>query len=65
MADRGNSMKLSAPKPITWGIAAITGSAGLLFHYHILKVAFLEPYGFWMLIFASLLLVLGCLVDAL
>ena len=58
-------MKLSAPKPVTWGIAAVTGAAGLLVHYDLFKVPFLEPYGFWMLAAASLLLVLGCVIDAL
>ena len=58
-------MKLYAPKPVTWAIAAVTGALGILSHYQILKVAFIEPYGFWMIVAAATLLVLGCLVDTL
>jgi len=58
-------MKFYAPKPVTWGIAAITGITGMLFQYQILKIPFFEPYGFWMVVFATLLLAAGCLTDSL
>jgi hypothetical protein len=58
-------MKFSAPKPITWWIAAVIGMTGTLIQFRLLPIAILEPYGAWLVIFGGLLLILGTVVDSL
>jgi|SRR3990172_3567460 len=51
------TMKLSAPKVITWWIAVALGALGLLGHLGI--VAALSMYAFWLVTVGLVLLVLG------
>lgn len=51
------TMKLSAPKVITWWIAVALGALGLLGHLG--TVAELSMYAFWLVTIGLVLLVLG------
>ena len=55
-------MKLSAPKMITFIIAVLIALLGLL---GALGVAFLDPYKFWLVLVAFILLALGNLISGL
>jgi hypothetical protein len=52
-----SSMRLSAPKVITWWVAVALGALGLLGHLGI--VAALSTYAFWLVTVGLVLLVLG------
>ena len=54
-------MKPSAPKAITWWIAAALGVLGLLGKFGV--VAALSPYAFWLVTVGLVLLVLATLVK--
>ncbi len=56
-------MKFSAPKPITWWIAAVIGITGTLIQFRLLPIAILEPYGAWLVISGAVLLIIGTAVD--
>jgi len=56
-------MKFSAPKPITWWIAAVIGITGTLIQFRLLSIAQLEPYGAWLVILGAVLLIIGTAVD--
>ncbi len=63
MSSKGSAMKFSAPKPITWWIAAVTGIIGTLIQFRLIPIAILEPYGAWLVIFGAVLLIIGTAVD--
>ena len=57
------SVKLSAPKVITWVIAVIIGVVGIVAHLGIIPV--LSGYAFWLVAAAFVLLVLATLLRGL
>jgi len=63
MHEKGEStMKLSAPKVVTFWIAVILAILGLLGQ---LAIAALAPYAFWLMLIAFVLLALGNFVSGL
>jgi hypothetical protein len=58
-------MKLSAPKFVTWLLAVIIGSIGILQHFHVLHITDAAPYSVHMIAFGFVLLVLATLLRKL
>jgi len=58
-----DTMKLRAPKNITFIIAVVVAILGLLGHLGVIAV--LAPYAFWLVIAAFVLLALGNLLSGL
>ena len=57
-----NTMKLSAPRVITWWIAVILGVLGILLHLGLFTVSALTPYIFWMVALAFVILAIATLI---
>jgi heme A synthase len=57
------SIRLSAPKVITWVIAVVVGAIGILAHLGTIPV--LSGYAFWLVVAAFVLLVLATLLKGL
>ncbi len=67
MARRSSGFRTQAPKKATLIIALVLWLIGLLLGLHIIPLpSGLPPAtGFWSLVIAGLLLILGCLLDGL
>ncbi len=61
MARRGGGFRPQAPKKVTLIIAVILWVIGLLAGLGVIHMP--NNLGFWSLVVAGLLLILGCLVD--
>ena len=57
------SIRLSAPKVITWVVAVVVGVVGIVAHLGIIPV--LSGYAFWLVAAAFVLLVLATLLRGL
>jgi hypothetical protein len=58
-------MRLSAPKQVTWIVAAIAGALGVLLHYRVLHIPVLSAYSTVLIIAAWALLLLASLLSGL
>lgn len=56
-------MKLSPPKVIVWWISVILGVLGIILHLGLIKIAFLDPYVFWIEVLALAILVVATLIK--
>jgi hypothetical protein len=63
LIERRITMKLSAPKNITWWIAVILGVLGLLGNFVALPV--ISGFSFWLLFLGFALLAVATMVDGL
>jgi predicted membrane channel-forming protein YqfA (hemolysin III family) len=63
MARRGGGFRPQAPKKVTLVISVVLWLIGLLAGLRILNLP--NNLGFWALVVAGLLLILGCLLDGL
>lgn len=54
-------MNLSAPKQIVWIIAVVLGVIGIL--AHVVPIAAIAPYAFWLVTVAFILLALGTVLK--
>lgn len=57
------SIRLSAPKVITWVIAVIVGAVGIL--AHLVTIQVLSGYAFWLVAAAFVLLAIASLIKGL
>jgi nicotinamide riboside transporter PnuC len=57
------SIRLSAPKVITWVIAVIVGAVGIL--AHLVTIQALSGYAFWLVAAAFVLLAIAALIKGL
>jgi len=57
------SIRLSAPKVITWVIAVIVGAVGIL--AHLVTIQGLSGYAFWLVAAAFVLLAIAALIKGL
>jgi hypothetical protein len=58
-------MRLSAPKQITWWIALIAGSVGVLEHYRVVHLPVIGAFSGFLIIGAWALLILGTFLKGL
>jgi hypothetical protein len=52
-------MKMSPPEGLTWWIALVLTALAVLMQQGILNIAALAPYTFWMVVIASVLLLVA------
>jgi len=57
------SIRLSAPKVITWVIAVVVGAVGIL--AHLVTIQVLSGYAFWLVAAAFVLLAIATLLKSL
>ena len=57
------SIRLSAPKVITWLIAVVLGAVGIL--AHLVTIQVLSQYAFWLVAAAFVLLAIATLLNGL
>jgi hypothetical protein len=58
-------MKPSAPRQVTWWIALIAGSVGVLQHFRVVHLPFVGPYSTLLIVGAWALLILGTFLKGL
>ncbi len=58
-------MKLSPPRNVTWWIALIAGSVGVLQHYRIVHLPVIGPYSGFLIMGAWALLILATVLKGL
>jgi hypothetical protein len=56
-------MRLSAPRRVTWWIALVAGTVGVLEHYRVVHLPVIGPYASFLIVGAWLLLILGTLLK--
>jgi hypothetical protein len=55
----GKTMRMNAPKVLTWLVAVAIGVLAILLRLDVIKVIQLKPYDFWVLAAGFVLLALG------